>query len=403
MRFELKVAIRFLKEGRGQTLFIILAIAVGVSVQVFLNTLISGVQMNLVNETVGKSSHIWITEQSQYEAAINKNINDNYAQGNYEESNKTLRDWENIIAKLEKRSDLKAIVPVVEGNGFIIETQEAIPIFIKGMDLEAADGIYGISESIVGGVPEIGGNSILIGSGIAEAYKLNVGDFIMLTLASGKAQNYAIGGIFELGSATDNSWIILSLNQAQKFLNVNDSISKIEIQVNDVFDAQNIGGEISKSTLDVNVDNWIENNSSLLSALSSQSMSSTIIQVFVLFSITLGIASVLAVSVVQKSKQIGILKAMGTKDKQVRDIFLMQGAMMGTIGAVSGAILGIAMINLFLWGTSIPTGEPIFPLTIVWSTIGGIVVIVIISSIIAAVLPARNSLKLNPVEVIRNG
>jgi lipoprotein-releasing system permease protein len=271
------------------------------------------------------------------------------------------------------------------------------------MDIADADGIYGISESIVSGTASPGGDQILIGSGIASDYNLEIGDIVTLTIPGIRNQNYTIGGIFSLGSVTDDTWVVMRLSQAQKFLGLGSDVSKIEMQVADVYSAETIGGELQARFSGASVNNWIENNTSLLAALNSQSMSSLIIQIFVLFSITLGIASVLAVSVVQKSKQIGILKAMGTKDRQVSRIFLFQGAMMGVLGALAGGGMGVGMVRMFLWGTSLETGTPLFPLTVEWVRIVVILSIVVASSTLAAVIPARRSLKLNPVEVIRNG
>ncbi|MDN5351860.1 MAG: lipoprotein-releasing system permease protein [Clostridiales bacterium] len=403
MNFELKVALRFLKDGRGQTVFILLGIAVGVAVQVFINTLIAGLQIDLVNQTVGKSPHVWMVGQSSYEAALAANEDANYFRGNFEALTSPLKNWENIETILGSRTDLTAIVPVAEGSAFLIRTEETVPVVIKGMDIADADGIYGISESIVSGTASPGGDQILIGSGIASDYNLEIGDIVTLTIPGIRNQNYTIGGIFSLGSVTDDTWVVMRLSQAQKFLGLGSDVSKIEMQVADVYSAETIGGELQARFSGASVNNWIENNTSLLAALNSQSMSSLIIQIFVLFSITLGIASVLAVSVVQKSKQIGILKAMGTKDRQVSRIFLFQGAMMGVLGALAGGGMGVGMVRMFLWGTSLETGTPLFPLTIEWVRIVVILSIVVASSTLAAVIPARRSLKLNPVEVIRNG
>ena len=403
MNFELKVALRFLKDGRGQTIFILLGIAVGVAVQVFLNTLISGLQVDLVNQTVGKSPHVWMVGQSSYESVLDTRRDENYFRGNFESLSASLNDWENITNVLENRSDLTAIVPVAEGSAFLIRTEEAVPVVIKGVNIASADGIYGISDSMVSGTAQTSGNQILIGSGIAADYNLEVGDIVTLTLPGVRTQDYTIGGIFTLGGATDDAWVVMRLDQGQKFLGLGSDISKIEMQISDVYEAETISADLKARFSGASVENWIENNASLLSALTSQSMSSLLIQVFVLFSITLGIASVLAVSVVQKSKQIGILKAMGTRDRQVSRVFLFQGAMMGILGSIFGAAMGVGLIRMFLWGTAMETGVPIFPLSIEWSRIGVIVLIVIASSTIAAVLPARRSLKLNPVEVIRNG
>jgi lipoprotein-releasing system permease protein len=386
MLFELKVALRFLKEGRGQTVFILLGIAVGVAVQVFLNTLITGLQEDLVNQTVGNSSHIWIEGKSDFDTETN------------------LLEWDNIIEIIDNREDIAAISPLVEGNGFIVTNAEAVPIQLKGIELDQADAIYNIISRLDVRLTSLSGNQVLIGQGIAEEYGISTEDVIRLSLPNGIVQNYAVAGIFDLGnSASNNTWVMMDIKQAQKILGLGNKISKIEMQINEIFDAEIIAEELDGRFINVRLDNWIQSNSSLLSALRSQSSSSIMIQVFVLLAITLGIASVLAVSVVQKSKQLGILKAMGTKNKHASRIFLLQGALLGLLGALLGAGFGMLLIYGFLYGTSIGTGVPLFPLSIEYTSILVIGGIAVVSSTIAAAIPARKTARLNAVEVIRNG
>lgn len=136
--------------------------------------------------------------------------------------------------------------------------------------------------------------------------------------------------------------------------------------------------------------------------MTSQSSSSLTIQAFVLLAIALGISSVLAVSVVQKSKQIGILKAMGTTSNSASRIFLLQGGLLGLLGGLTGVILGFGLIQGFLIGTQTVSG-PLFPLTIERENIVLVIVVSTMAGIISSFIPAKKSSSLNPMEVIRNG
>lgn len=404
MPFELKVALRFLREGKGQTIFILLGISIGVAVQVFLNTLISGLQVDLVNQTVGGAAHVWVAGRSQFELQLEELESENYGVGSYDSTQVTLGGWEAMISVLEGRDEITAVSPLVEGNGFLIRNTKNASIFIKGVRVESADEIYNLSQNMVEGILDLDGDKVLIGTGLADSYDIVVGDVIKLALANGINRNYTVSGLFDLGnSGSNNGWVLLNLPQAQKFLGYGNDISKIEMQIDEIFDAQLVDDDLTNRFTGVEVDNWIDNNGSLLTALQSQSSSSIMIQAFVLLAITLGIASVLAVSVVQKSKQLGILKAMGTKASTASRIFLLQGLMLGILGAILGAFIGIGLIKMFLWGTSIKTGIPIFPLTVERNPILVIIAIATVSSTLAALLPAQRSSKLNPVEVIRNG
>lgn len=187
--------------------------------------------------------------------------------------------------------------------------------------------------------------------------------------------------------------------------NYGDKVTAIEMQVKDVFNADVISKDV-KSSLnlnDVKISNWKDSNASLLSGLSGQSASSIMIQVFVLVSVVLGITSVLAITVMQKSKQIGILKAMGIKDSAASRIFLFEGLILGIFGAVIGVALGLGWTYSFTKFAVNPDGTPVVPLYLDYKFIVFSVVIAIASACIAAIIPARKSSKLNPIEVIKNG
>jgi ABC-type transport system, involved in lipoprotein release, permease component len=141
----------------------------------------------------------------------------------------------------------------------------------------------------------------------------------------------------------------MPINGARSIFGNDNQLTSIEMQVKDVFKADIIADEIEKDINKTTIDvlNWKEENEELLSGLSGQSASSIMIQVFVLLAVLLGISSVLAISVVQKSKQLGILKAMGIKDRQASYIFVFQGLILGILGAILGIIFGVLLTYVF--------------------------------------------------------
>lgn len=176
------------------------------------------------------------------------------------------------------------------------------------------------------------------------------------------------------------------------------------MQVKDVFKADIIAEELASSLPDnLKTDNWKAQNAELLSGLNGQSVSSIMIQVFVLVAVVLGIASVLAITVVQKSKQIGILKAMGIKDKTASLIFLFEGLLLGAMGAILGVALGLSLSFMFTKFALNPDGKPVVDLYIDYNFIALSALIALASAALAALIPARHSSKLNPIEVIKNG
>jgi lipoprotein-releasing system permease protein len=183
------------------------------------------------------------------------------------------------------------------------------------------------------------------------------------------------------------------------------NVTRIESQVEDVFSADAVADEVRLALDDdsVTVTDWKAENEQLLTALSSQGTSSYMIQAFVLVSVVIGIASVLAITVVQKSRQIGILKAMGMRDGDASMVFLFQGLFLGLAGAALGSVAGVALLVSFLKFATNPDGTPVINIFIDYSFVALSALIAVTASIAAAVIPARKSARLDPIEVIRNG
>lgn len=127
------------------------------------------------------------------------------------------------------------------------------------------------------------------------------------------------------------------------------------------------------------------------------------IQIFVLFSVVLAIASVLAISVLQKSKQLGILKAMGIKNRDASIVFLVEGFLLGVVGAFLGVALGLGLAYAFTKFALNPDGTPVIALFINPQFIALSAIIAVVSATLASLIPARRSARLDPMEVIRNG
>ena len=230
-----------------------------------------------------------------------------------------------------------------------------------------------------------------------------------ITIQTNQQKNITckVVGFFDLKVASiNNNWGITTLGTAESMFDTNNSITSIELQLKqeDVFAADEVATILSEKldNEDLRVDNWKDQNQQLLSGLNGQSISSYMIQVFVLISVVLGIASVLAITVMQKSKQIGILKAMGIKNSATSYIFLFEGLILGFFGALAGILLGLGLSFAFTKFALNPDGTPVIELYISYPFILGSGLIAILSSVIAALIPARRSSKLNPIDIIRN-
>lgn len=394
MRFPLKIAIRFLMSNKLQTFLIILGISIGVSVQVFIGTLIDGLQKSLIDKTISNSAQITVSSTND---------------------DKTIDNWQKkIILIKESDSRLINISPVTDSSAFIKDGNKSYPILMRGFNLDTSDKIYNIKNRIYAGNwifqsdIDSSKNKILVGRELNNDLKKQPGDTIKITTPSGNVKEFVISGFYDLGvSSINKSWIITDLKTVQNLFGFSQKITSIEgqIQADSIFQADSISKNVryNLNSTEVKVENWQEQNKSLLSGLSGQSTSSYMIQFFVIVSVLLAISSILAITVIQKSKEIGILKAMGIKNWAASCIFLFQGFILGILGAILGIIFGIALTVIFTKFAVNPDGTPIVQLyiSIKFIVISGI--LAISSASIAALIPARKSSKLDPIEVIKNG
>lgn len=394
MGFPFKVAVRFLKSNKLQTLFIVLGIAIGVSVQVFIGTLIDGLQKGLIDKTINNSPQITVSSNKD---------------------EKTIDDWgKNIIQIRESDSRIKNVSPALDASAFIKDGTKSYPILMRGFQLEDSNKIYNIKNRVYEGNwilqrdVDSSRKKILIGRELNKELKKKPGEVIKITTPTGKTEDFTISGFYDLEvSSINKSWVITDLNTVQDTFGFENKITSIEAQihVDDVFKADSISKNV-KYNLDskeVKVENWQEQNKQLLSGLSGQSTSSYMIQFFVIVSVVLAIASILAITVIQKSKEIGILKAMGIKNGPASRIFLFQGVILGIFGAILGVGFGLGLTVMFTKFAVNADGTPIVQLYINPKFIILSAILAIGSSSIAALVPAKKSAKLDPIEVIKNG
>ena len=385
MKLPFNIALRFLKSSKGQTLLIALGIAIGVSVQIFIGSLIQGLQKSLVDTTIGNQPQITITADNE---------------------DKLVEDYEGIMDSItSNEEDVINLSVAADGPALISVDDDTYSILVRGFDIDEADALYNIKDSIVEGTVPVNDYEVLIGIDLKNESGIEVGDEINVLTNQGEDQSFKVTGIFNLGvSSLNSSWTITTLDTAMDMFGFEERVTSINMQVTDVFAADTIAASINDrlGNDELLVDNWKDQNEDLLSGLNGQSVSSIMIQVFVMISVLLGIASILAITVVQKSKQIGILKAMGIKDRTSSLIFLFQGLLLGVAGAILGVLLGLALAFAFTKFALNADGTPVVPLFIDPAFIALSALIAVIASTVAALIPARKSSKLDPIEVIRN-
>jgi lipoprotein-releasing system permease protein len=397
--YETHIAFRFLLKGRGQTLLLLGGIAVGVAVQFFLSALIGGLQASLIERTVGSAPHIYILPPDRLPTSVlaEDGVAVDSRRVPYSEDTEVL-SWQTYVDILRNVPGVTAVSPVAGGQGFIERGGATENVAVRGIQAEDGGRVYNLDRNLVTGRADLSGDDAVIGRTVADKLRLDLGDRFFVRSSKGVGDTFTVTGIVDLGSVQANAQVFLSLDRARSFLGLN-GISAIEVKVADVFDAEVMAAELRKEFSRVKVESWQARNQELLIALRSQSGSSGVIQFFVLFAISLGIASVLGIAAVQKSRQLGILKAMGVDNKGAARIFLLQGLVLGVGGSILGVGLGLVIGTTFI--RFLGTGA--FGLKIDAFNLVTPAVLAVAGSTLASLIPARRASRLSPIEVIRNG
>jgi len=190
------------------------------------------------------------------------------------------------------------------------------------------------------------------------------------------------------------------LRGAQNLLALPGGATGLDLTLTDVWAAQNLADTL-RAQFPYKIESWQESNAQLVSALNAQSVSTGIIRGVVLAVVVLGIASVLVVSVVQKRREIGILRAMGATRGQVLRLFLVQGAVVGAVGSLLGLLLAVALIWAFTHFVRGSDGLPLFSISLPPATALRVALVATVCGVLAAIAPARSAARLDPAQAIR--
>ncbi len=378
------LAVRFLKAGKGQTVLIITGIGIAVAAQIFVGLLITSLQQTLLDRTVGNQPQVTITSTAD---------------------DALIPNGEAIADTVSATGLVKTASLSATGSAFLQDGARFAPVLVRGFD-EKADTIYDITGIVDEGSWSRQPGEVIIGKVLREETGYEPGDTITITTPQGKRESYRVSGFFDFGvQQLNSSWVVTSLSTAQGLFDYGTSVTSVEMRVDDYFRADEIAESIAGVLNDngIKVSNWKESNEQLLSGLQGQSISSLMIQIFIIVSVVIAISAILAITVFQKSRQLGILKAMGIKDRAASLIFIFEGLIIGLIGSVIGVGLGLVLIYGFSIGTSQPGTQPIIDLSIDIPFIIVSWAIAVAASVIAALIPARRSLRLSPIDVIREG
>ena len=407
MPFELIVALRYLREGRAQTWLILAGVGVGVGVIVFLSALITGLQRSLVARTLGTQAHVVVRPREEMPRVL-VGHGDAPRNATIERPPQRIRSivqWQRVRAEIDRLPGIVATAPSVSGPAIAVRGSGQSAVLVRGIEPASYRRIIDLERFLSGGRLDVDGFHAVIGIELARYLGLSLGDRFRLRAAGSDQPGavYTVSGLLDVGNKDLNErWVFVSLRATQSMFGLEGGVSSIEVNGDEIYDAQALAGRITSRT-GLDAESWMRVNEQLLIGLRSQSASSVMIQSFVIIAVALGIASVLAVSVVQKAREIGILRATGTSTGQVLRVFLIQGGILGLLGSAFGIVLGIALARLFSGFARNPDGSPTFPVALGTMLYLRSAAIACAVGLGAAILPARRAARTDPARTIRYG
>ena len=380
-------------------MMITIGVAVGVAVIVFISALIQGLQSNIVERTLGTQAHIRLLSPDEVNhivppaaGTLQLLLEDQRAQ-----RLRSINNWQQITGTLDHLPVLTAVSPVVSGPAFVQRGDAIQSVALVGINLERYQQIIPLKQYMVSGELRVSADNVLIGRQLAKDLGVQVGSKLRLDTGQQKNAVVNISGIFELGvRELDARYVYLDLKQAQSLLNLPGGVTVIDLTIQDIFQAEQIASQVGRLA-GLKAESWIETNAQLMNAITAQSLSTNMIIVFVGISVAFGIASVMSVSVVQRTREIGILRATGATQAQILRVFLFQGAIFGLLGSMLGSVVSYGLI----WGFN-QFGPGLFYISISIKLILSALFLATLTGVLAAAIPSRRAAALDPVEAIRH-
>ncbi len=384
--YELKIALRQVSSRRRQTFFAILAVALAVSVITVMMAMLSGFQGELIRSSIENNPHIVVNAQSE---------------GDF------IHLYRYISTQIAEKKAVLAVSPKYLGQAALKHRDNAEGVSLQGVEPEAEDTVLRVSKDIVEGdflALTHTRYGIVLGDKLAENLEVQLGGRVDAVYPGSKTTSFKVVGLIHTGTAADEVTAYARLDSVQDFFNEPGVVSTIEVRVADPYQADVIASSIERET-GLNAVSWIEANAEILNLLNTQKFFINIFYILIYGIAGFGVANTLITIVAQRTREIGILKAMGASQKSIMAVFLFQSVILGGIGLVFGTILGyIATIALQSYRIEVPQ-EMYFglqtlplevqPLNFVYSAFFAFMI-----NIISGIYPARKAAKLDAVKAI---
>jgi lipoprotein-releasing system permease protein len=401
--FEWIAAGRFLREGRMQSIAIVVGVSIGVGVVVFMSAALSAQMTNIIQRVLSAQAHIVLLPPKEVARPLRGEPGTAQAaivQKPFQRV-RSIDQWQRILRETRDMPAVSAAAPSAAGSVLALRGEASRAVTLVGVEPAAYFDIVPLPDKLASGTARLGAEDIVIGTELAADLGVVVGDKLRIVANNGAAAALTVTGLVDLGSKGANQrTAYVALKTAQALLGLTGGASSIDVKVRDIYAAEDVAQALAAAN-GVQADSWIVTNSQFFIAINAQRVANTAIRVFVSLAIAFGIAAVLIVSVVQKSREIGILRAMGASQGQILRVFLLEGAALGLAGSVFGCVIATAAIALWERLVVDATGVPLLPIGYDWRIFAGAAVLATVTGLASAVWPALRGARLDPVVAIR--
>lgn len=418
MPFELLIGLRYLKAKRKSTFISIITfistagVMLGVMALIIVLAVMTGFEEDLKEKILGTNAHVVVVRNGA-----------------------PMEDYRQVMQKLKGFKGVTAATPFIYNQVMLSSGKNVSGVVLRGIDVTTDRLVTGLSKSVVGGSidrlePKMGAGDdglpgLLLGKELAKHLNLLVGDKVNVISPMGnitplgmmpKMKPFKVAGIFNTGMFEyDSTLAYVSLGQAQSFFDLGDTVTGVQLKVADVYNT----GELARSinlTLgsDFYARDWMQMNRNILFALKTEKVVMFIILTLIVLVAAFGIASTLFMVVMEKNRDIAILKSMGATGTSIMKIFVLEGLVIGVIGTILGVFSGLLIaLNLEPIINVIQkiTGQNFFskdiyyldrfPSLVVTSDVVLISVTAVLISFIATLYPAWQASRMLPAEALR--
>lgn len=399
MLYGLKIAARYLTASKAQTALLVVGVAVGVFIFIFMSALIGGLAEFILSRTAGDLSHVTIEAEAAEPALLFTPPGTVLLVQEQNTTTAELTDATSFVPMIESLPEVKAVSPQVIGAGFLRRGTQVSQVSVVGVEPGRESAIADLEGYIVQGDVQLRTGAVLLGKALMDDMGLSLGQTISLESTDGIMAALTVTGVYQIGSGggPDRRVAYVSLSTARTLFAMPQGVSRIEIKLFDLYAADATALRVRGLT-GLPAKSWTEDGAQLLEALDAQAQTGYFLKTFAMITIIIGVASALLLSTYRRRPEIGIMRAMGASRLFVVGVFVTQGALIGVMGGLTGAAIGYLALLPFPTRDAFRSGT--LPMDITQGSYGLAILLTVLGAIAASILPARAAARVDPVTAI---